>query len=89
MPWLPSVVWLVLLIVFALVEAATVGLASVWFAAGAFVALLSTFFTGNIWLQIFLFVLVSTVALVALRPLSKKYVTPRSVPTTASWPMTI
>ena len=33
MPWLPSVVWLGLLILFALVEAATVGLISIWFAA--------------------------------------------------------
>ena len=59
MPWLPSVIWLVLLVVFAVVEAVTVGLASIWFAAGALAALLSTFFTDNIWIQIFLFVLVS------------------------------
>lgn len=83
MPWLPSVVWLALLVVFAIVEAVTVGLVSVWFAAGALVALLSTFFTGNIWIQIFLFVLVSAVTLVALRPLAKKYVTPKEVPTNA------
>ena len=49
MPWLPSVVWLGLLILFALVEAATVGLISIWFAAGALVALLSTFFTDSVW----------------------------------------
>ena len=51
MPWLPSMVWLVLLVVFAIVVAVTVGLASVWFAAGALVALLATFFTDNIWIQ--------------------------------------
>ncbi len=83
MPWLPSVVWLILLILFALVEAATVGLVSVWFAAGALVALLATFFTANIWLQIGLFALVSAVALVLLRPLSKKYVSPKAVATNA------
>ena len=70
MPWVSSVVWLILLILFAVVEAATVGLVSLWFAIGALVALLSTFFTANIWLQIGLFSLVSAVALVLLRPLS-------------------
>ena len=83
MTWLPSVIWLVLLVVFAIVEAATVGLASIWFAAGAFVALLSSLCTGNIWTQIFLFILVSAVTLVALRPLAKKYVTPKQVATNA------
>ena len=68
---------------FAVVEAATVGLVSLWFAIGALVALLSTFFTANIWLQIGLFSLVSAVALVLLRPLSKKYVAPKAVPTNA------
>ena len=83
MSWLPSAVWLVLLVVFAVVEAATVGLASIWFAAGALAALLFSFFTSNIWLQIFLFLLVSAVALAILRPLAKKYVTPKEVPTNA------
>ncbi len=81
--WLPSVVWLCLLIAFAVAEAATVGLVSIWFAAGALVALLSTFFTTNIWLQIFLFFLVSAVTLALVRPLTKKYLTPKQVHTNA------
>lgn len=83
MPWLPSVVWLALLVLFAIAEAATVGLVSVWFAAGALVALLATFFTSNIWLQIFLFLAVSAVAMAVLRPLARKYVLPTVVPTNA------
>ena len=83
MPWLPSVVWLALLVAFAVAEAVTVGLVSVWFAAGALVALLSTFFTANIWFQIFLFLLVSAVAMAVLRPLARKYVLPTVVPTNA------
>ncbi len=81
--WLPSVVWLGLLIAFAAAEAATVGLVSIWFAAGALAALLSTFFTSNIWLQIFLFLLVSTITLALVRPLTKKYLTPKQVATNA------
>lgn len=83
MPWLPSVVWLALLVFFAIAEAVTVGLVSVWFAAGALVALLSTFFTANIWFQIFLFLAVSAVAMAVLRPLARKYVLPTVVPTNA------
>ena len=83
MPWLPRVVWLVLLILFAIVEGATVGLVSIWFAAGALVALLSTFFTANIWIQITLFLLVSLITMVIVRPLARKYVLPTVVPTNA------
>lgn len=83
MPWLPSVVWLALLILFAFLEAVTVGLVSVWFAAGALVALLATFFTENIWLQIFLFLAVSVIAMAVLRPLARKYVLPTVTPTNA------
>lgn len=83
MPWLASVVWLVLLILFAVIEALTVGLVSVWFAAGALVALLSTYFTANIWAQITLFLLVSILTMAVLRPLARKYVLPKIVPTNA------
>lgn len=83
MPWLPSVVWLGLLILFALVEAATVGLISIWFAAGALVALLSTFFTDSVWIQIGIFLVVSAVALALMRPLAGKYMTTKNVATNA------
>ena len=83
MPWLPSIIWLCLLVFFAITEAVTVGLVSVWFAAGALVALLGTFFTSNIWIQIFLFLLVSCVTMAVLRPLARKYVLPTVVPTNA------
>jgi len=83
MPWLPSVVWLALLIFFAVVEAATVGLVSIWFAAGALVALLSTFFISNIWLQIGIFLIVSAVTLALVRPMARKYVSPQRIATNA------
>ena len=83
MPWLPRVIWLVLLILFAIVEGVSVGLVSIWFAAGALVALLTTFFTANIWIQITLFLLVSLITMVILRPLARKYVFPTVVPTNA------
>ena len=81
--WLPSVVWLALLILFSLVEAATVGLVSVWFAAGALTALLSTFCTQNLLDQLALFILVSALSLALVRPLTGKFLTPRQAATNA------
>jgi membrane protein implicated in regulation of membrane protease activity len=83
MSWLPSAVWLVLLILFAVVEGATVGLVSIWFAAGALAALLTSVCSSNVWLQIFLFLAVSAVAMAVLRPLARRYVFPHKVPTNA------
>lgn len=81
MPWQPSVVWLILLILFAGMEAATAGLVSVWFAAGAAAALLTSLATGNLLIQTIVFLAVSLIALLALRPLTRKFVTPKIVPT--------
>lgn len=64
--------WLVALVIFAVAEAATVGLVSLWFAAGALVALIVAGLGGPVWLQILLFLLVSCVLLALLRPLVKR-----------------
>lgn len=67
------VFWLVLAIVFAAVELATVGLVSIWFAAGAFAALLVAVLHGNLILQVIVFLAVSIVLLVSTRLWAKKY----------------
>ena len=68
--------WLVLTIALLVAEASTVTLVSLWFAAGALAAMVISFF-GPIWLQITAFLAVSVVLLTALRPLVRKYFTPR------------
>lgn len=83
MTWVPSVVWLALLILFAVAEAVSVGLISIWFAAGALAALLSTFFTDSVLVQIVLFLVVSAVTLALVRPLARKYMTPKNEATNA------
>ena len=65
--------WLALLIVFTVVEALTVGLTSIWFAAGALCALVCTLVGLNIWVQIAVFMLVSALCLMAVRPLIQKH----------------
>ena len=78
-----TVIWSVALIVFLIAEGATAGLASIWFALGAAVALITTLLGGPVWLQILLFAIVSVVTLVLTRPLARKYINSRTTPTNA------
>ncbi len=68
-----SIFWLIAVIVLGVLEAATVGLVSIWFALGALAALISSLFGGPLWLQLLLFFVVTAVTLVFTRPLAKKY----------------
>ena len=72
-----AICWLVLTVVLLLAEAATVTLISLWFAAGALAAMAMALVGGGIWLQVLAFLVVSAVALTALRPLTRKYLTPK------------
>ena len=78
-----KVVWLILLIVFGVGEAVSVGLTSAWFALGSLAALICTMLGGGIWLQVAVFVVVSAVALALVRPLAKKYLVPNYAATNA------
>ena len=70
---LQKIVWLVLLLLFAGAEAATVGLTSIWFAAGALCALIAALLGGSLWIQMTLFLAVSSLCLLAVRPLAKRH----------------
>ena len=72
-----AIVWLVLMVVFLAAEASTVSMVSLWFAAGALIALLTALAGGPAWLQTLLFLAVSAGLLLALRPLVKKYLSPQ------------
>ena len=76
-------VWLAALVVFIVIEAATYALVSVWFAAGALGGLVTAALGGELWLQIAVFVVVSAVVLIALRPLVKKLRRVKKTPTNA------
>lgn len=73
--------WLGLLALFVIAEVASVGLVSVWFALGALAAALLCLLEFSPAIQICAFVVVSAVALAALRPLFRKYIQPTIVPT--------
>lgn len=72
-----AIIWLVLMVAFLALEASTVTLVSLWFAAGALVAMVISLLQGAIWLQTAAFLAVSVVLLTALRPLVRKFITPK------------
>ena len=78
-----SAVWIIAIIVFLVLEAMTAGLVTIWFAVGALAALLSALFGAPLWLQLLWFFLISVVALIATRPLARKYINSRTQATNA------
>ena len=76
-----KLIWLILMILFLIMEANTVSLVSAWFAVGPLAALIASLFGAPGWLQITLFLVTSAAALACLRPLVRKYIKPKIVPT--------
>lgn len=83
MEMIVKLIWLALLLLFCAAEAATVGLTSIWFAAGALAALIAALAGGPVWLQVALFIVISLLCLIAVRPLARRYLNPRIQPTNA------
>ena len=78
-----TTLWLIAMVLFLVVEAVTVGLVCIWFAAGSLVALLGAMLGAPVWLQVLIFLVVSAVTLYYTRPLVKKYVNNKVEPTNA------
>lgn len=77
MPNIGALFWLILLIIFAAAEAVTTTLISIWFAAGALVALILSIFNVSVYIQVGAFILVALILLLATRPFAKKYLDPK------------
>lgn len=73
--------WLIAMVVFILAEAATVTLVSIWFAAGALVAVVVALLGGGVSLQVTLFLAVSIALLACMRNLVRRHFTPHLVRT--------
>ena len=65
--------WLILLAVLLIMEAVTAGLTTIWFAGGALVAAVASYFGAGLLIQIFVFCGVSFVLLIFTRPIAVKY----------------
>lgn len=77
------VFWIAATVAFAALEAATVGLVSIWFAVGSVAALISAALGAHFWVQLIVFIAVSGVILAFLRPIARKYLKVRAKPTNA------
>lgn len=64
--------WLAILIIMVVVEIATMGLTTIWFAGGALVAFIASALGAGLPVQIILFFAVSCVLLAFTRPIVKK-----------------
>lgn len=72
-----EVVWMALVIAFIIGELVSVGLTSIWFAAGALVALIASIFGAPFPVQAGLFLVVSLALLAATRPWAQRYLNSR------------
>ena len=78
------IIWFALIIFAGVIEASTMDLTSIWFSAGAFFALITAiFWPDNIVLQSIIFIVVSSLTLLGLRPLFKKYIRKNEIKTNA------
>lgn len=73
-----AIIWFSLLLAFLVVEAACpFHLVSIWFAAGALVAMIASWLGAAVWLQVVLFLIVSCALVAMLWPFIKKFLNPK------------
>ena len=73
--------WLVLFVILALFELATVNLVSIWFAIGAIIATFVSLVTDNIMIHLAVFTITSILLLLSTKPFVKKIKRKDVVPT--------
>ena len=78
-----TIFWLVALVLFILIEIATMGLTTIWFAGGALLAVIASALGLPLVVQIVLFFAVSFVLLYFTRPMAVKYFNKDRVKTNA------
>ena len=77
------IVWIILAVLFLVIELVTVGMVSLWFMIGSLAALLAAAVGAGPWLQILLFLLVSVACFALLYPKLKSFVGRNRQPTNA------
>lgn len=67
-----AIFWLVVMILFLILEMVTVSLVSIWFVGGSLAAFLVSFFVHNPWIEAAVFLGVSLVLLLLIRPIASR-----------------
>lgn len=65
--------WIVLFVILLIIEIATMGLTTVWFAGGSLIAFLAAYIGFGVIVQVILFLVVSIALLVLTRPVAMKF----------------
>ena len=65
--------WLIVFVVLLVIEIATMGLTTIWFAGGALVSFLAAYIGFGVVVQVALFLIVSSLLLVLTRPIAVKF----------------
>lgn len=66
-------IWIGVAVLFAIIEAMTLGLTSIWFTGGAVVAFLVSLATDNLYIQTGTFIVVSIILLLVTRPIAGRH----------------
>ena len=69
-----AIIWIAVAAIFAIIEAMTTGLTSIWFAGGAVAAGVVALVSDNLWIQFGVFMLVSILLLIVTRPFVRKHI---------------
>lgn len=76
-----AIYWFILCLFLIFIEISTVNLVSIWFAIGAIFAMICAFISDVFMIQLFVFAIVSIVALLVTKPLVSKFRKNDIVPT--------
>jgi len=77
-------IWVAILVLAGIIEASTMDLSSIWFSAGAlFSLIIALIWPGSFTAQIVVFLVVSILSLLVLRPLFHKYIRKNEIKTNA------
>lgn len=77
------IIWLALVLVFVIIEIISLGLTSIWFAAGALVSAFAAMFGAPIWLQWIIFIVISGILIACTRKFAMKHLNNRLEKTNA------
>ena len=67
-------IWLILVILLALIEVATINLTTIWFVVSGIIALIASLFIGNYIIQFGIFVIVGVILLITTKPFLTKFI---------------
>lgn len=69
----PALIWIGIAVIFGVIELATLGIITIWFAIGAVGASIASVLGLNVFIQFLVFLAVSVVLLYFTRPIAEKY----------------